>query len=92
MIAGKLLSICTAAGYTVSYACSLGYDLVGYENQLRKTIEYIEPLLYFRKRQTEEGVEIPCLFHAGETLGDGDAADDNVYDAVLLGSKRIGHG
>lgn len=73
-------------------ACPLGYDLVGDENELRPVIDYIEPLLYFRKRQTQEGVEIPFLFHAGETLGDGSAADSNVYDAVLLGAKRIGHG
>ncbi len=76
----------------VSYVRFSGYDLVGYENQLHKIIEYIEPLVHFRKRQAEEGVEIPFLFHAGETLGDGDAADDNVYDAILLGTKRIGHG
>jgi len=31
------------------------------------------------------------MFHAGETLGDGDQADENLYDAILLGSKRIGH-
>ncbi|KAF5358069.1 hypothetical protein D9756_001350 [Leucocoprinus leucothites] len=69
-----------------------GFDLVGHEDTLRPIIDYIEPLLYFRKRQAEEGVEIPFIFHAGETLGDGNAADSNVYDAILLGSKRIGHG
>ncbi|KAF7778536.1 hypothetical protein Agabi119p4_2881 [Agaricus bisporus var. burnettii] len=69
-----------------------GYDLVGQEDELRPTIDYIEPLLYFRKRQAEEQIEIPFLFHAGETLGDGTAAEDNVYDVILLGTKRIGHG
>lgn len=70
----------------------LGFDLVGNENQLRPLIDFIEPLLYFRKRQAEEGLEIPFVFHAGETLGDGDFPDNNVYDALLLGAKRIGHG
>ncbi|XP_006457908.1 hypothetical protein AGABI2DRAFT_176461 [Agaricus bisporus var. bisporus H97] len=69
-----------------------GYDLVGQEDELRPTIDYIEPLLYFRKRQAEEQIEIPFLFHAGETLGDGTAAEDNIYDVILLGTKRIGHG
>ncbi|KAF8891209.1 hypothetical protein BD779DRAFT_1670856 [Infundibulicybe gibba] len=46
----------------------------------------------FRERQKEVGVDIPFIFHAGETLGDGTAADMNLYDAILLGTKRIGHG
>jgi adenosine deaminase CECR1 len=40
--------------------------------------------------QKDAGVDIPFIFHAGETLGDGTEADDNLYDAILLGTKRIG--
>jgi adenosine deaminase CECR1 len=69
-----------------------GFDLVGYENDLQPIIYYLQTLLKFRERQVEEGVEIPFYLHAGETLGDGDGADDNLYDAILLGTKRIGHG
>ncbi|EDR14394.1 uncharacterized protein LACBIDRAFT_306187 [Laccaria bicolor S238N-H82] len=69
-----------------------GFDLVGDENALKPLIYYIEPLLHFRERQKDEGVDIPFLFHAGETLGDGTDADVNLYDAILLGTKRIGHG
>ncbi|SRR6266576_1892324 len=69
-----------------------GFDLVGDENVYKPLIDYLEPLQRFRRRQQEEGVEIPFLFHAGETLGDGTAADENLYDAILLGTKRIGHG
>ena len=44
------------------------------------------------ERQKELGVHVPFIFHAGETLGDGSAADMNLYDAILMGTKRIGHG
>jgi adenosine deaminase CECR1 len=69
-----------------------GFDLVGPENALKPLIDYIEPLLKFKKRQQELGIDVPFIFHAGETLGDGTMADVNLYDAILLGTKRIGHG
>ncbi|KAI5124292.1 hypothetical protein M0805_008900 [Coniferiporia weirii] len=69
-----------------------GFDLVGNENTLRPLIYYLEPLLRFRKRADELGLDLPFIFHAGETLGDGSEADSNLYDAILLGTKRIGHG
>lgn len=49
-------------------------------------------MLGFQERQKGENVDIPFIFHGGETLGDGTEADNNLYDAVLLGTKRIGHG
>jgi len=69
-----------------------GFDLVGHEDSLKPLIDYIVPLTKFQERQKEEGVDIPFIFHAGETLGDGTPADVNLYDAILLGTKRIGHG
>jgi hypothetical protein len=33
---------------------------------------------------------MPLFLHAGETLNS--IENKNVYDALLLGSKRIGHG
>ncbi|KAJ7510093.1 hypothetical protein B0H11DRAFT_2152419 [Mycena galericulata] len=69
-----------------------GFDLVGPENVLKPLIYYAESLLRFRDRQKEVGIVIPFIFHAGETLGDGTEADVNLYDAILLGTLRIGHG
>ncbi|CCM04405.1 uncharacterized protein FIBRA_06582 [Fibroporia radiculosa] len=69
-----------------------GFDLVGHEDSLKPLTDYIEPLTKFKARQKELGLDIPLLLHAGETLGDGSAADMNLYDAILLGTKRIGHG
>ncbi|KAJ7444882.1 hypothetical protein FB451DRAFT_1293716 [Mycena latifolia] len=69
-----------------------GFDLVGPENVLKPLIYYAEGLLRFRERQKELGLDIPFIFHAGETLGDGTEADVNLYDAILLGTLRIGHG
>ncbi|KAF8912035.1 hypothetical protein CPB84DRAFT_1812196 [Gymnopilus junonius] len=69
-----------------------GFDLVGDENVYKPLIYYAEALLRFRERVEKEGLDIPFIFHAGETLGDGTEADENLYDAILLGTKRIGHG
>ncbi|KZT07988.1 adenosine deaminase-related growth [Laetiporus sulphureus 93-53] len=69
-----------------------GFDLVGHEDSLRPLIDYIEPLTRFVERQKELGIDVPFILHAGETLGDGNAPDMNLYDAILLGTKRIGHG
>ncbi|TFY61302.1 hypothetical protein EVJ58_g4596 [Rhodofomes roseus] len=69
-----------------------GFDLVGHEDSLKPLIDYIEPLTKFMRRREELGVDLPFIFHAGETLGDGNAPDMNLYDAILLGTKRIGHG
>ena len=65
---------------------------MGHEDSLRPLVYYLTPLKRFVQRQKEVGIHIPFIFHAGETLGDGDPVDSNVYDAVLLGTKRIGHG
>ncbi|KAI9753565.1 MAG: 18S rRNA pseudouridine methyltransferase [Chaenotheca gracillima] len=69
-----------------------GYDLVGQEDMGRPLKDLTPELFWFRKRCAEEGVEIPFFFHAGECLGDGDETDENLFDALLLGTRRIGHG
>ncbi|KAF1988553.1 Metallo-dependent hydrolase [Aulographum hederae CBS 113979] len=69
-----------------------GYDLVGQEDLGRPLQDLVPELFWFKKRCMEEGVDIPFFFHAGETLGDGSTTDENLFDAVLLGTRRIGHG
>lgn len=73
-------------------AAYVGFDLVGDENIFQPLRYYLEPLMAFEQRQKAAGVDIPFVFHAGETCGDGTHADENLYDAILLGTKRIGHG
>jgi len=69
-----------------------GFDLVGQEDLGRPLVDMTPELFWFRKRCLEEGVDIPFFFHAGECLGDGDETDHNLFDAILLGTRRIGHG
>jgi len=69
-----------------------GYDLVGQEDAGRPLKDILPELFWFRKQCAQEGVEIPFFFHAGECLGDGSDTDQNLFDAILLGTRRIGHG
>lgn len=69
-----------------------GYDLVGQEDAGRALKDLLPELFWFKKQCAQEGMDIPFFFHAGETLGDGSDTDQNLFDAVLLGTRRIGHG
>ncbi|OAL39876.1 hypothetical protein AYO20_00788 [Fonsecaea nubica] len=69
-----------------------GFDFVAQEDQGR-TLKDLTPLIFwFKKKCAEAGVDLPFFFHAGECLGDGDSTDNNLFDALLLGTRRIGHG
>ena len=69
-----------------------GYDLVGQEELGRPLADMVPELFWFKKQCREAYVDIPFYFHAGETLGTGDEVDENLFDAVILGTRRIGHG
>ncbi|KAF2011323.1 Metallo-dependent hydrolase [Aaosphaeria arxii CBS 175.79] len=73
-----------------------GFDLVGAEDRPNNIGFYYDELVAFKQTCKDKGLDIPFLFHAGETLldtgGSKDPANSNLYDAVLLQSKRIGHG
>lgn len=70
----------------------VGFDLVGYEDPGVPLRDYAAELLWFQAQVQKENLDLPFLFHAGETLGDGNRTDQNLYDALLLDTKRIGHG
>jgi adenosine deaminase CECR1 len=69
----------------------VAFDLVGHEDHGITLHDYAPSLLAMQHRLRELEIDLPFAFHAGETLGDGDPIDANLYDAILLGTKRIGH-
>jgi adenosine deaminase CECR1 len=68
-----------------------GYDLVGGEEAGFPLHHFVPALLFFRATCDSQGLDIPPLLHAGETLDSGSSTDANLLDAILLGAKRIGH-
>ncbi|KAF7550488.1 hypothetical protein G7Z17_g5659 [Cylindrodendrum hubeiense] len=69
-----------------------GYDVVGQEDLGRALVDLAPELLWFQEQAAKLNVTMPFFFHAGETLGDGNSTDLNLVDALLLGTRRIGHG
>ncbi|KAH8888576.1 adenosine/AMP deaminase [Thozetella sp. PMI_491] len=69
-----------------------GFDLLGEEGEGYPLSHFAPELLQFKKDCKVAGVDIPFLFHCAETLEVGGPTDGNLLDALLLGSKRIGHG
>ncbi|CAI2365028.1 unnamed protein product [Moneuplotes crassus] len=73
------------------YAMDHGYDFItGFD--LVNEEEFTEPISHFAEDMIKAKVGYPDFnfyFHSGESS---DRNNENLYDAILLGTKRIGHG
>lgn len=66
-----------------------GYDLVAEEDAGKPTLSFLDIFLQIDSLNKAYGKDMPLFLHDGESNW---ASNDNLIDAVLLGSKRIGHG
>ena len=66
-----------------------GFDLVEEEDRTNTNLFYVEELLAARQEAARRGVPLPLYLHSGESNW---AENENLYDAILLGASRIGHG
>lgn len=66
-----------------------GYDLVAEEDNGEATLFHAKTFLRMDSLEAAMGVELPLYLHDGESDW---ASVANLYDAVLLGTRRIGHG
>lgn len=64
-----------------------GFDMVNEEDYSPPILEFLTDVLEGKK--LDKIGTMPCFFHCGETH---DRQNQNVYDALLLNCKRIGHG
>ena len=66
-----------------------GYDLVAEEDRGQPTRYYLDTWLKLDSLEQVYGIDLPLFLHDGESDW---ISRDNLYDAVTLGSRRIGHG
>lgn len=69
-----------------------GFDLVGYEDVGMSLHDTLPEIQWFQQECRRLNINLPFVWHAGETVSIDNNSDQNLYDAILTGSKRIGHG
>eukprot|EP01137_Pigoraptor_chileana_P022762 Opistho-2@88033 len=69
-----------------------GFDLVGREDPGHTLVYFVDTFLASAEKQEKAGVRLSYFLHAGETNWEESGADDNLMDAVMLNTTRIGHG
>ena len=66
-----------------------GFDLVANEDAGNSTLHFLNSWVAMDSLEEAFGIDLPLFLHDGESDW---ASVDNLYDAILLNSKRIGHG
>jgi hypothetical protein len=61
--------------------------MVNEEDMTSPILEFVPEIL--DGKNNDKIHELPCYFHCGETH---DRGNHNLYDAILMNCKRIGHG
>ncbi|MEO6695951.1 MAG: hypothetical protein ABIY50_10630, partial [Ignavibacteria bacterium] len=67
----------------------IGFDQVAEEDRWNKTSYYLEQFFAIDSIAKKEGYDLPYYFHDGESTL---PSNDNLIDAVMLNTRRIGHG
>ena len=67
----------------------IGYDLVAEEDAGHTTLYHLESFLKLEEANKQVKHPLELYLHDGESVW---VDNDNLYEAILLGSKRIGHG
>lgn len=67
----------------------IGFDLVEEEDKEHTNLYFINELIEARHKAEDRGITLPLYLHSGESNW---TENENVLDAILLDSKRIGHG
>jgi len=67
----------------------LGFDLVGQEDSGHTSEYFLDDWVELKAYLDENDATLPLYFHDGESDW---PSDLNLYDAYLLGTRRVGHG
>ena len=67
----------------------IGFDLMEEEDKYQTNLYFINELLEAQREAGRRGLTLPFYLHSGESNW---TENENVLDAILLDSRRIGHG